>query len=113
MTKPMKVFLQSREKDINGLLGYWATRNKEMAAALEFAGYDYKFVFGEGGHTLMHGGAIFPNTMGGFGKTIPKSSAYHSSMGIAASRAGQTYVGILLLLCFGYGLNRFIIVFKF
>lgn len=72
LTKPIKVFLQSGEKDINGLLGYWATRNKEMAAALEFAGYDYKFVFGEGGHTLMHGGAIFPNTMRWLWKDYPK-----------------------------------------
>lgn len=72
LAKPIKVFLQSGEKDINGLLGYWATRNKEMAAALEFAGYDYKFVFGEGGHTLMHGGAIFPNTMRWLWKDYPK-----------------------------------------
>jgi hypothetical protein len=72
LTKPIKVFIQSGEKDINGLLGYWATRNKEMAAALEFAGYDYKFVFGEGGHTLMHGGAIFPNTIRWLWKDYPK-----------------------------------------
>ena len=34
-----------------------------MAAALKFAGYDYKFVFGDGGHTGKHGGSIFPETM--------------------------------------------------
>lgn len=61
--KPIRVFLQSGERDANFIWGYLATRNKEMAAALEYSEYDYKFVFGEGGHTLMHGGAIFPNTL--------------------------------------------------
>ena len=43
--KPIRVFLQSGERDLNVIWGYWATRNKEMASALEYAGYDYKFVF--------------------------------------------------------------------
>jgi len=34
-----------------------------MAAALEYAHYDYKFVFGKGGHSLKHGAAIFPDTL--------------------------------------------------
>jgi enterochelin esterase-like enzyme len=61
--KPIRIFLQSGEKDANLIFGSWALKNKETAAALEYSGYDYKFVFGEGGHTLMHGGAIFPNTL--------------------------------------------------
>ncbi len=47
-----------------------------MAAALKYAGYDYKFIFGEGGHTLMHGGAIFPNTMRWLWKDYPKKFFY-------------------------------------
>jgi enterochelin esterase-like enzyme len=61
--KPIRVFLQSGEKDLNVSFGNLPLRNKDMASALEYSGYDYKFVFGEGGHTLMHGGAIFPNTL--------------------------------------------------
>ncbi len=34
-----------------------------MAAALLFAEYDYKFVFGTGGHNGRHGGAILPDTL--------------------------------------------------
>ena len=30
-------------------------------AALKFAGYDYKFEFGDGGHSGKHGGSIFPD----------------------------------------------------
>ena len=36
--------------------------NQDMAAALAYRDYDYQFVFGEGSHTLKHGGAIFPET---------------------------------------------------
>ncbi|HEX8675579.1 MAG TPA: gluconolactonase, partial [Segetibacter sp.] len=74
--KSIRIFLQSGEKDANTIWGFWPTRNKEMAAALEYAGYDYKFVFGEGGHTLMHGGAIFPNTMRWLWRDYPKSNFY-------------------------------------
>ena len=34
-----------------------------MAAALKFAGYDYKFVLGEGTHSGKHGGAILPDSL--------------------------------------------------
>lgn len=61
--KPLKVFLQSGKRDLNVIFGSWAIKNKEMAAALEYAGYDYKFVFGKGGHSLNHGAAIFPDTL--------------------------------------------------
>jgi len=61
--KPIKVFLQSGEKDLNIIFGSWAIKNKEMAAALEYAGYDYKLVFGTGGHSLKHGASIFPETL--------------------------------------------------
>jgi len=70
--KPIRVFLQSGEKDLNVVWGYWATRNKEMAAALEYSGYDYRFVFGEGGHSLMHGGAIFPSTLRWLWRDYPR-----------------------------------------
>jgi enterochelin esterase family protein len=46
-----------------------------MAAALEYSGYDYKFVFGEGTHSLRHGGAIFADSLRWlFGKTDESSS---------------------------------------
>lgn len=34
-----------------------------VAAALKFAGWDYKFVFSTGAHDHMHSAAIFPDTM--------------------------------------------------
>lgn len=61
--KPIRVFLQSGKKDLNIIFGSWALKNKEMAAALKYSGYDYKFVFGRGGHSLKHGASIFPDTL--------------------------------------------------
>ena len=34
-----------------------------MAAAFEWAGYDYKAVWGDGGHNGKHGGAILPSSL--------------------------------------------------
>lgn len=37
--------------------------NQEMATALRFAGYDYRFEFGVGAHTHVHGGALLPEAL--------------------------------------------------
>lgn len=62
-TKPIRVSLQSGLKDLNLIYGNWPVANQDMAAALAYRDYDYQFVFGEGGHSLKHGGAIFPETL--------------------------------------------------
>ena len=61
--KPLRVFLQSGENDADIIFGSWPLANREMAAALDFAGYDYRFEFGTGGHNLRHGGALFADTL--------------------------------------------------
>jgi enterochelin esterase family protein len=61
--KPIRVWMQSGEADADILLGNWPLANKEVAAALQFAGYQVKFVFGEGGHSLAHGGAVFADSL--------------------------------------------------
>jgi hypothetical protein len=44
-------------------MGHWPLANQQMAAALKFRGYDYQFVYGDGGHTHKHGGSILPETL--------------------------------------------------
>lgn len=61
--KPIRVFLQAGTNDLNCILGDWKLINLEMASALEFKGYDYKLVMGEGNHSLNHGGAILPDSL--------------------------------------------------
>lgn len=61
--KSIRVFLQSGLQDLNVIPGSWPIANQDMAAALELAGYDYRFEFGEGSHTLRHGGALFADSL--------------------------------------------------
>jgi enterochelin esterase-like enzyme len=70
--KPLRVFLQDGSNDLDNLHGNWPLANQDMAAALKFAGYEYTFVFGDGGHSGKHGGAIFPDTLRWLWRDWPK-----------------------------------------
>ena len=61
--KSIKVFLQGGSGDLDNEHGHWPLANQQMAAALKFKGYDYRFEFGEGGHSGAHGGAILPDSL--------------------------------------------------
>lgn len=61
--KPIRIFLQDGENDLDNLHGNWPLANREMAAALKFSGYDYRFEMGTGGHDGKHGGAILPEML--------------------------------------------------
>jgi enterochelin esterase family protein len=61
--KPLRVFLQDGSSDLDNLHGNWPLANQQMAAALKFMKYDYKFEFGTEGHNGKHGGAILPESL--------------------------------------------------
>jgi enterochelin esterase family protein len=61
--KPLRVFLQDGSNDLDNQFGNWWLANQEMAAALKFKKYDYKFVGGTGKHSSKHGGAILPDSL--------------------------------------------------
>jgi len=61
--KPIRVFLQDGSGDLDNVHGNWPLANQEMAAALKFAGYDYQFEFGDGGHNGKQGGALLPDSL--------------------------------------------------
>ena len=61
--KPIRVFLQDGSGDLDNEHGNWPLGNQQMAAALKFKGYDYKFVFGDGAHNGKHGGVIMPDSL--------------------------------------------------
>ncbi|HUR47777.1 MAG TPA: alpha/beta hydrolase-fold protein [Candidatus Saccharimonadales bacterium] len=61
--KPLRIFMQDGSGDLDNLHGSWPLSAQEMAAALKLKGYDYKFEFGEGGHSGKHGGAILPDSL--------------------------------------------------
>lgn len=61
--KPLKVFLEDGENDLDNQFGNWPLANQDMAAALKFASYDFKFIMGKGTHNTKHAGSIFPDTL--------------------------------------------------
>lgn len=61
--KPIRVFLQDGKNDLDNKFGNWPLANQQMALALEFSHYDYKFVFGNGFHSWNHIQAISPDAL--------------------------------------------------
>ncbi len=61
--RPMRIFMQDGENDLDNRHGNWPLGNKQMYAALKFRDYDVNFVYGEGGHNGNHGGAILPDSL--------------------------------------------------
>jgi len=61
--KPIRVFLQGAVADLDNTNGSWTVANFDMAMALRYKGYDYRFEYGQGAHDRRHGAAIFPQTM--------------------------------------------------
>jgi enterochelin esterase-like enzyme len=61
--RPIRVFLQDGSGDLDNEHGNWPLANQEMAASLKFRKYDFQFVYGEGGHNGIHGGAILPESL--------------------------------------------------
>ena len=66
-TRPLVVgtfeALQDGENDLDIVFGHWLHANRQMDAALTYAGYDHRLVVGSGGHSLKHGGALLPDTL--------------------------------------------------
>ena len=61
--RPMRIFLQDGSNDLDNAHGNWPLANQQMAAALKFRGYDYRFEYGDGAHTHKHGGALLPDAL--------------------------------------------------
>ena len=61
--KPIRVFLQDGENDLDNANGNWPLANQTLAKSLAFAGYDYKFELGHGFHSNRHGRAILPDSL--------------------------------------------------
>jgi enterochelin esterase-like enzyme len=61
--KPLRVYLQDGSGDLDNLHGSWPLANIAMAGSLRFMDYDYKFVYGDGGHNGKHGGALMAESL--------------------------------------------------
>lgn len=61
--KPLRIFLQDGSNDLDIYGGSWWNANQTMLSALQYAGYDVKHVWGEGGHNGKHATAIIPEAL--------------------------------------------------
>lgn len=61
--RPLRVYLQDGAKDLDNQHGNWFLSNQQMAKALAFREYDFKFVTTEGGHSGEDGGKILPEAL--------------------------------------------------
>ncbi|MCA1685376.1 MAG: enterochelin esterase [Planctomycetia bacterium] len=61
--KKIRVFLQDGARDLDNANGNWPLANQTLAKSLAFAQYDYRFVYGEGFHSNLHGRAILPDSL--------------------------------------------------
>lgn len=61
--RPLRVFLQDGEADLDNQYGNWWLANLQMVAALRYRNYDHTFVGGSGGHDGLHGGTILPDSL--------------------------------------------------
>lgn len=69
---PLRIFLQDGSNDLNLYAGSWFLANQALASALDFAGYETKFVVGTEGHNAKHGGAILPDALRWLWHDYPK-----------------------------------------
>jgi gluconolactonase len=61
--KPIRIFLQDGENDLNIYGGDWWMANQEMERALTFAGYEVNHAWGDGGHDTKHATQVFPDAI--------------------------------------------------
>jgi enterochelin esterase family protein len=61
--KPIRVFLQDGDHDLNNEHGNWWLANLEMESSLQFAKYDVKTVWGHGAHNGNHAGTTLPDSL--------------------------------------------------
>jgi enterochelin esterase-like enzyme len=73
--KPLRVFLQDGDHDLNNFAGAWWFANQSMFSALTFAGYDVKFVTGNKDHDMIQGGAILPDALRWLWRDYPQPIA--------------------------------------
>jgi gluconolactonase len=62
-SKPLRIFLQDGSNDNDIYSGSWWQANQMLHASLVWAGYDTKFVTGEGAHNMQQGGTIMPDAL--------------------------------------------------
>jgi YD repeat-containing protein len=83
--KPIRILMQDGRNDHLApgqpwgtfYAGSWPISNQVLFDAFEFAGYDAKLVYGDGGHDTKQGSAMMPEAMRWLWRDYPKPIAVH------------------------------------
>jgi hypothetical protein len=70
--RPLRVFLQDGSNDLDNQFSNWPLANQEMAAALKYRGYDYRFEYGDGAHTHSRAAPSCRRRCAGSGAEAPR-----------------------------------------
>lgn len=61
--KPIRAALLGERNDLDNQFGNWPLANEQMEKALAFAGYDYRYWWGDGFHGSRHAAAMLPEML--------------------------------------------------
>lgn len=92
--KPLRIYLEDGENDLNIYAGDWWMANQTMLRALTWAGYEVEHTWGKGRHNHKHGASIFPEAMRWLWKTAtvsthPQHSKSHINKYLLAGEGWQ------------------------
>lgn len=83
--RPIRIFLQAGSQDLDNEHGNWFLANQQMLLALQWVNanadnqgvagprYDMRYVWGDGGHSDQHGGALLPDILRWMWRDLKKS----------------------------------------
>jgi gluconolactonase len=78
--KPIRVFLEDGNNDLNIYAGDWWTANQSMLSALTYAGYEVNHNWGTGGHDSKHAVVIMAEAMEWLWKDYPAKVTTHKGV---------------------------------
>ena len=71
--KPLRIFLQDGSNDVwNATFGHWYEANQMLSTALDFAGYDAKYDWSDGYHSVKRSAEIFEDVVVWLWRDYPK-----------------------------------------
>jgi len=78
--KPIRVFLEDGNNDLNIYAGDWWTANQGMLSALTYAGYEVNHSWGAGGHDSKHAATIMTEALTWLWKDYPQKVTTHKGV---------------------------------
>ena len=79
-SKPIRVYLEDGNQDLNIYAGDWWMANQAMLSALTYAGYEVNHAWGTGGHDSKHALSILPEALSWLWEDYPAPVERHKGV---------------------------------